>query len=1172
MRKLIIMIAMLSICLLNAAALERIQESAGEINARFEGLRQSPMPEYENQYGEGDEFPDTPMISRTFAFPYSEATVQINQMTWRVFDTEGNYQSTRTEILPDAVVAMQPFRFREMQGVTVKINTQYSTADEVLTLDELDFSLSGSGTVDYPLSLSSAFVDAYKALADNWDSSYLRNLPLSRPKMLIISHQNLSTYQADFIRWKRQLGIEVFVINKADAGNSLQEIKNAINTHYQEHHADYLMLFGDTVGTYAIPTNFFPSPEYAENDADDQYYALLDGDDYFPEMLVGRFSFNDIMEFLVMTTKTIRYESQPFMEDTSWMKRALAVAGNYAEGGLRPTTPVLMSRWFRDRLLDFGYAQVDTVFYPPSYPGTYPIQQSINQGVQLISYRGWGDANGWHYPSFHIPDLNNTYNGQKMPIVYSIVCNTGDFANSVNPSFGEKWMRMGTTANLGGCVAFVGPSDLHTKTRLNNTISSGAYRSILDYGVRGFGTSVLMGKIELYKNYLNDLEPGMYVPFYFHVYNILSDPSMNMWILEPNVMTENILDDGLSFAQSASHISITAPNLEGALVSGSKDGVNFEYAKVVDGVAILNIDPEVSGDLLLTVSKPNWVPLVRTLTVGSDAGIGVVSNSAADLTLNANQSIDAAITLKNYGSVNLSGITASIDALENLDISLQNADAFALAPGATHTLNFSLAANNQIKPGDVINLTLRTANPASTHMFRLAGGGARLSVWNHSANPAVGQSTNITFSVANNGTAAMQNAQVIPYSRTEAAIIAPTPISIGDINPGEDKTFSVPINIQSGAWDGRNIPLRFEFSDAGGYEWMALYAVTAGSPSVNDPTGPDEYGYFAYDSGDTDYDKAPTYNWVELDPLLGGSGTLWTVMDDGVLDVQLPFSFRFYGVDYESVTISSNGWISFVPCAEAYFNNHYIPAALGPQALVAAYWDDLKGKKTGVDASNNDIFADMRILHWYDSANNRFIVQWNEAYNQYTIQAGDDASLEKFQIILYPIDGADGDVVIQYHTVDNPGTTTNYCTVGLEDHHQLSGLTYSYCNVYPVTAQELVAGLAIRFSTTAPDNYVSASDGVMPVPVTNLRNYPNPFNPTTSIAFDLKTAAAVTLAIYNTKGQLVRYLHKGDLEAGTNSFVWDGTDLSGRTVASGIYLYRLDLGAQSYSRKMLLMK
>jgi hypothetical protein len=144
--------------------------------------------------------------------------------------------------------------------------------------------------------------------------------------------------------------------------------------------------------------------------------------------------------------------------------------------------------------------------------------------------------------------------------------------------------------------------------------------------------------------------------------------------------------------------------------------------------------------------------------------------------------------------------------------------------------------------------------------------------------------------------------------------------------------------------------------------------------------------------------------------------------------------------------------------------------------------------------------------------------------------------------------------------------------VGVEDHHQRSGLTYSYCNVYPVTAQELVAGLAIRFSTTAPDNYVSASDGVMPVPVTNLRNYPNPFNPTTSIAFDLKTAAAVTLAIYNTKGQLVRYLHKGDLEAGTNSFVWDGTDLSGRTVASGIYLYRLDLGAQSYSRKMLLMK
>ncbi len=450
MRKLLLILSIMCISLLNAAALELFQDTGSGVNARFESLRESPM-QPANTTDTDEEFPETPTIPRTLAFPYENANLTVHQMTWRVFGKDGVYRNTRSEIIQDTVELTQPFTFREMQGVTIRIHTQRETETEILTLDDLDFSVQGYGNITLPQSVSPAFIDAYKFLADNWEHSYLKSLPVARPKMLIISHPQLANFQAEFIRWKRSLGFDVYVINRADAGSSIQEIREAIRTHYLEYRSDYLLLLGDTVGNFSIPTNFYPSPEYAENDADDQYYTLLEGDDYFPEMLAGRFSFTDIMEFIVMATKTISYEQEPYMEDTTWMTRALAIAGNYAEGNLRPTTPVWMSRWLRERWLDYGYAQVDTVFYPPSYPGTSMITQSINQGVQLISYRGWGDANGWHYPSFHIPDLNSTFNGSRMPIVYSIVCNTGDFANSVNPSFGERWMRMGTTASLGGC-------------------------------------------------------------------------------------------------------------------------------------------------------------------------------------------------------------------------------------------------------------------------------------------------------------------------------------------------------------------------------------------------------------------------------------------------------------------------------------------------------------------------------------------------------------------------------------------------------------------------------------------------------------------------------------------------------------------------------------------------
>lgn len=1174
MRKLFLMLSIICISLLHATAIEHFQDTGNGIKARFENLRTSPFERAEVDPAEAeDEFPDTPMISRSFAFPFESAELMVNQMNWRVFSKQGEYLRTISEIDESAVQLNPPFVFREMRGFTMRIQTQVETDTEIFTLQTLDVDIQGTGSVPYPQSLSPAFIDAYKDLADNWDSSYLRDLPLSRPKMLIISHAPLADYQADFIRWKRALGFEVFVLNKADAGSSLQELRDSIHDHYLMHHCDYLLLFGDTSGNYSIPTNFFPSPEYAENDADDQYYTLLEGDDYFPEMLVGRFSFNDVMEFILMTTKTISYEREPFMGDEgAWMKRGLAIAGNYAEGNLRPTTPVWMSRWLQEKMLDFGYAQVDTVFYPPSYPGTASIIQSINQGVQLISYRGWGDANGWHYPSFHIPDLANTFNGAKMPIVYSIVCNTGDFANTVNPSFGEAWMRKGTTASLGGCVAFVGPSDLHTKTRLNNTIASGAYRAIMDYGVRGFGTSVLKGKIELYRNFPNDQDPGEYVPFYFHVYNILSDPSMNMWILEPNVITADIIEGGLSFAQSASHIRINAPHLEGAMVSGSKDGENFTYARIVDGIAILNIDPEQEGDLDLTVSKPNWVPLAITLTVNDETGIGVTANSAADQMINPNQTIAVNITVKNYSANDYTGISAGIQDYENLEITALNPDPFDLAPQATHTLQFSIQANSNIHPTDVINLQFFTQNPASTHLFQLAGGGARLAVWNHTGTLLLGETSTLTFTCGNNGNTIMQNTQVVVEPRTEAATISATPIQVGDVNPGEDVYFNVDISLKPDVWDGRSIPLRFMFTDATGYEWMSIYTVTAGNPGSDDPTGPCAYGYFAYDDTDLGYSMAPEYDWFELDPELGGPGNLWLVMDDGVLEVPLPFSFRFYGEDYDSLTISSNGWVSFIHTAESYFNNHYIPAALGPYAMIAAYWDDLKGKKIGVTETGADIFADMRILYWYDELNNRFLIQWNEAYNQYTIQAGDDASLEKFQIILYPKNNVDGDIVLQYHTVDNPAVSGNYCTVGLEDHNQLEGLTYTYCNFYPPTAAVLAAGRAICFTTTAPDSYVSNEDNIAPVPVSNLRNYPNPFNPNTTIAFNSTSNTEATLHIYNMKGQLIKKLYQGKITTGNNSFTWDGSDEAGNAIASGLYLYRLQTPSASYTRKMLMMK
>ena len=91
--------------------------------------------------------------------------------------------------------------------------------------------------------------------------------------------------------------------------------------------------------------------------------------------------------------------------------------------------------------------------------------------------------------------------------------------------------------------------------------------------------------------------------------------------------------------------------------------------------------------------------------------------------------------------------------------------------------------------------------------------------------------------------------------------------------------------------------------------------------------------------------------------------------------------------------------------------------------------------------------------------------------------------------------------------------------------------------------------------------------GNLPTTVALLGNYPNPFNPATTIVYALPEQAAVELTVYNLLGESVTTLVKGTQSAGRHEVRWQPGELS-----SGIYLYQLQVGAQRYSGKMILMK
>jgi hypothetical protein len=119
--------------------------------------------------------------------------------------------------------------------------------------------------------------------------------------------------------------------------------------------------------------------------------------------------------------------------------------------------------------------------------------------------------------------------------------------------------------------------------------------------------------------------------------------------------------------------------------------------------------------------------------------------------------------------------------------------------------------------------------------------------------------------------------------------------------------------------------------------------------------------------------------------------------------------------------------------------------------------------------------------------------------------------------------------------------------------------------------------IAIAANQNTTVNFIlvptSNDDEVVPVTVTALKgNYPNPFNPETTISYDIKEASPVRLDVYNVKGQLVRTLVNQDQASGRYRVVFNGRDEKNSPLSSGIYLYRFTAGTYSNTRKMMLME
>lgn len=153
-------------------------------------------------------------------------------------------------------------------------------------------------------------------------------------------------------------------------------------------------------------------------------------------------------------------------------------------------------------------------------------------------------------------------------------------------------------------------------------------------------------------------------------------------------------------------------------------------------------------------------------------------------------------------------------------------------------------------------------------------------------------------------------------------------------------------------------------------------------------------------------------------------------------------------------------------------------------------------------------------------------------------------------------------------------TTNNSGAYSMQVNAGVHSVTASHPNYLPVTHDNVTVATG---QTTTVNFQLSPSanedHNQTPVVATELKgNYPNPFNPSTNIAFSIKDACPVKLTIYNLQGKAIKDLLQVSLEPGHYSLAWDGTDKHASPVASGVYYYKMTAGKYSSTRKMILLK
>ena len=491
------------------------------------------------------------------------------------------------------------------------------------------------------------------------------------------------------------------MVNVSEIGD-VEAMEQFIEDQYYENGIAFVLLVGDIAQIESIRR----SNGNGSNSPSDNSFSFVAGDDYYPDLMIGRFSAETGEHVETMVERTISYEMNPDPEGI-WYRKGAGFASNQGPGDDGEYDDEHMDN-IRDLLLAYTYDEIDQVYDPNGTVADGEV--ALNDGRSIINYTGHGSNGSWgNGCPMNQTDVNNLMNMGMWPFIWSVACVNGEFHQGT--CYAETWLRAknesdgsptGAIAVLMSTVNQGWNPPMEGQDEMNAIL----VESYSDNTKRTFGGLSFNGMNQMNDSYGSQ---GYNETYYW---TLFGDPSV---VVRTDTPTPMDVNHSSVLVIGTTEITIDA-GLSGALAAISMNGELLSYGHTNESGTIdliFESGLDVPGTLDLVVTAYNKIPYEASLNLIAPDGAymildALITNSGDDETLDYGETGSLYLAIENVGQEPSGDLLVSVSHEGSMiDIILGEISQESVEPGELATVGpFEIEVSWDIDDGSTAPLVI----------------------------------------------------------------------------------------------------------------------------------------------------------------------------------------------------------------------------------------------------------------------------------------------------------------------------------------------------------------------------------------------------------------------------------------------------------------------------------